>query len=129
MRSVVIDPRKRRPFDKPDATADGKVSRQPSGAPLSSPDYSIYDRYIEPLADPPASASAPAKRAGPSQHPSRAAGHLAAEPLQQIQALFVPAPVKPTGRGAAGVRWPPRFNHSPPGGTTNTMGSNMQGYQ
>ena len=48
MRSVVIDPRKRRPFDKLAATADGKVSRQPFGAPLSSPDYSIYDRYIDP---------------------------------------------------------------------------------
>jgi hypothetical protein len=48
MRSVVIDPRKRRPFDKLAATADGNVSREPSGAPLSSPDYSMYDRYIDP---------------------------------------------------------------------------------
>jgi hypothetical protein len=48
MRSVVIDPRKRRPFDTLAATADGKVSRQPSDAPLSSPDYSIYDSYIDP---------------------------------------------------------------------------------
>jgi hypothetical protein len=29
-------------------------------------------------------------------------------------ALFVPARMRPRGYGAAGVRWPPRFNHSPP---------------
>jgi len=38
------------------------------------------------------------------------------------------AQMRPRGHGAAGKRWPPRFNHSP-GGTINTTGSNMQGYQ
>lgn len=66
----------------------------------------------------------------PAGIPARAAGHLAAEPVQQIQALFVPARMRPAGYRAAGGRWPPCFNHSPPpGGTTNTTESNMKGYQ
>jgi hypothetical protein len=35
------------------------------------------------------------------------------KPPQQIQALFRPARMRPTGYGAAGVRSPPRFDHSP----------------